>query len=579
MNNYSTDRYFQNESTRRNPYSFVRRGFPNLNSYPNQLFNLQNSGFPLTHMLVSPINNIVVLPNPATQVFVNKEPNRRKRWKKKKKKRCEAQNSSVANVSKSDENKETQKTTVKNVETIDVYDSNDSDVCYIEVKPPLVLVSSDDEKTKVKSSVCDEKIEPTLDSKPPEPADDNDDDVVFVPTKPIETITIEEEESTKLIEDTLPVYQTPEHIPALQKEVLGTPESTMSNDFLEGASELSQSKFNFGLHGVDFTTKDLNKPPNKPAVERSETESSASDISSPVKTAVFNEVPFESPTKNIFNENNLQNFADFIVPKRTQNASTPKGHVNRPGSVCRKRSASPGSDSSSESDYEEVSVKRKAQRLPSLSVFEEKPEDSTLKLTENVTITSEALTTSGVDVKRNASDAEESKVTVVGMTSITKGEPSSRPAASDDDDDDDGKIYAVFSTDSDTSTSAGIDMDSYVTVDEDFGETSNMCNKEEDKGETIVIITSESEESTFGMTDLEKVGDDLQIVNCEKLPVKRHTPWDETVQKATYSFDKVWTEDKEKFYKKSWGQEDFSVTQVQKTMSGMNFNCFVLRFF
>lgn len=564
--NYSSDRYFHSGSTGRNPYSFVRRGFPNANNYPNQLVDLQESGFSLPHMLVSPINNIVVLsnPNPATQVFVNNtRGNRPKRWKRsrrKKDKRYGMLNTSIPIVPKDLEKEAATKVTEKNnVETVDVYDSDDSDVCYIEVKHPLVVVSSDDEggnegKPKVESSACDVKTEPTLHS-----PDSADNDVIFVPTAPIEieTVTIDED-CTKLAEDIVPVHQTPEHIPEpSRKEVLETPESTMSNDFLEATAEFSQNRFNFGLHGADFNTKELNKPPSKPPVERSETESSASDVSTPLKTAVFNEVPFESPTKNIFNENDLEQFADFIVPKRAQNSSTP--NIKTVPTESRKRSASFSSDSSSECDYDDLRVKRKLQRLPSLSVFEE----GTVDLTENPT---ETATASAADVK---SDAEESKVSVVSKkdvvaTSSTTDQPISVAISSDDEQSD------TKTRDSDESNCPVINMDNYITIDEVFDESPTMENKEDDSPDAILIdSSSDSDESCFNVEDLENVGDDLQISNCEKFAAVKHEPRDETVQKTTYSFDTVWTEDKEKFYTESWGHENFTVTQAQKTMSGM----------
>lgn len=565
--NYSSDRYFRNESTGRNPYSFVRRGFQNANNYPNRLVNLQDNGFSVQHMVVSPINNIVVVsnPNPATQVFVNNtRGNRPKRWKRsrrKKDKRSGMLNTSIIPIVPTDlEKVATPKVTEKNnVETVDVYDSDDSDVCYIEVKHPLVVVSSDDEdgkeKLKVESSVCDVKTEPLLDCN--DSADPADNDVIFVPTKPkeIETVTIDED-CTKLTEDIVPVHPTPEHIPEPPRKeiILETPESTMSNDFLEATAEFSQSRFNFGLHGADFNTKELNKPPSKPPAERSETESSASDVSTPLKTAVFNEVPFESPAKNIFNENNLEQFADFIVPKRAQNSSTPK--TKTVPSESRKRSASFSSDSSSECDYDELRVKRKSQRLPSLSVFEE----SSVDLTENPTETA-------ADVK---SDAEESKVNVVSKkdvvaTSSITDEPIS-VAISSDDEHSDAKTH-----DSETSDCPVINMDNYITIDETFDESPTLENKEDESQEAILIdSSSDSDESCFNVEDLENVGDDLQISNCERFAVVNHEPRDETVQKTTYSFDTVWTEDKEKFYTESWGHENFTVTQAQKTMSGMS---------
>lgn len=559
--NFGTGRYFYNEATGRNSHTPLGRGTSNFNSYNfaidprNQLLN---SGFSVPHMLVSPINNIVVVSNPPTQVFVNnKVPNRRKRGKRKKKKFFEINNSNLT-VATSKGKGDARKTEETCVETIHLSDSNDSDVCYIEVKAPLVVVSSDDEsKTKPKSAVCDEKIDPKKDSNLVDTADS---DVIFVPIKPkeIETITIEEE-TINLPEGTIPVCQTPEHIPPFQKEILGTPESTMSNDFLDGTPELSQNKFNFGLHGVDFNTKELNKPLSKPAIEKSETESSASDTSSLIKTAVFNEVPFESPTKNIFNENNLQTFADFIVPKRTQAASTPKSKVDHSENLYSKTQTTVSSDSSSESDYEETNMTRKT-HLPNLSLFEENFEDTTLKLTDNLSRLS-TPTTSTACVKESLSDIEESKVNAMGIKQIKDEssimEPSYVYSPKNNEEKED--ICVVSSADSDNSSN--FNMDSFETVDEVFAEEKNNRKS-----------TTTSEESDFDLDELERLDEDLQIVNCKDLTLnEKHEPRDKSIQQSAYSFDALWTEDKEKFYKESWGHENFSVALVQKTMSGMHY--------
>lgn len=511
----SAGRYFHNKATERQSSNI-----PNLNAYnytldpQAHLYNLQSRGFSLPHMLVSPINNIVVLPNPPTQVFFNnKEQKRNKRNRKKKKKKLFEANQKAAanNANKTELLKPTQESAV---EVITVSDSDSSDVCCIDAKPPLISLSSDDE---VKSKTETKEI------KSPDPSDN---DVIFVPTpkKKIETVVIDEETVPKLKEcASTPINQSPEHIPSA-KELLGTPEST--NDFLESAAETMQTKFNFGLHGADFNAKDLSRQPNKPVGEKCETESSASDVSTPMKTAVFNEVAFESPAKNIFSESSLKTFADFIVPKRLQSTPAPASVEKRSSGPCRKISASSSSDSSSESDYEEASVGRK-KRLPSLSLFEE----STLKMGEDET-----------DLKRNA-DSEENRAT----TSFKVESAHVACSVSSSDDDDEGEPYMVCPSDSDGS-----------------------MDDEESKEDVSMIHSSGSDESSlFEMNELEAVEDDLEIINCEETVQKSHEPRDVNVKKEQYSFDAIWSEDKEKFYLESWGHEDFSITQVQKTMSGM----------
>lgn len=581
---YPSGRYFYNEIPVRESRAAHGRSMPNYHNYNypvdahNQLMNLHDRGFSLPQMLCSPINNIVLLPNPPTQVFINnKEPNRRRRWRKKKKKLIESPSPNVSSPSKMDDNKVTKTSTEETIETVNLSDSDDSDVCYIEVKPPLILVSSDDEtKTKTESTIIRQKnIASPKGSKQHDAADS---DIVFIPTKPkqIDTITVDEDIKSK--EDSMfeapPVHQTPEHIPVINKEILGTPESTMSNDFLESAVEMPQSKFNFGLHGVDFNTKELNKLSDKPAIERSETESSASDISTPIKTAVFNEVPFETPTKNIFNESNLSNFADFIVPKRTQQASTPKNETSLTESICPRLAAASSSDSSSESDYEEINVKSKS-RLPSLSVFEEQPQESAADATITVSAPS-----SSADIQKGLINTNSSRqLTGIkekeeeGMQQSSKNE--SMSAVKDEnctvlssDDENDEDAITIFSSDS--NTTKVINMDNYITLDECCSETSTISSKKDERG-NAVSIPSESEESIFDVDELEALEEDIQIANCQKILDKGHAFRDKTLKKSTYSFDTVWTSDREKFYKGSWGHENLNVAQVHKTMSGTYF--------
>lgn len=550
----SAGRYFHNETANmQQPQTSLAYGYAL--DHQNQLFNLQNSGFALPHMLVSPINNIVLLQNPPTQVFINnKEQKRKKKWKKKKKKRNEFQQPKAAAMSENNQRKDIKEQAEKVVEIVNLSDSNDSDVCCIEEKPPLVLLSSDDEiKTKTKTTNNSEQK--TVPAKPTETIDN---DVVFVPMQPkeIETIIIEDE-TVKVKGDVLTEI-VPDHIPAIQKEFLGTPESTMSNDFLESTSELIQNKFNFGLHGVDFCAKDLNKQPDKPAVEKSETESSASDISTPVKNTVFNVVPFESPTKNIFNEPNLKNFADFIVPKRAQNSTTTVDEEKHTDSACLKTTVFASSDSSSESDYEEIEIKRKT-RLPSLSVFEE---CSKSRQPEGEVDGAIASTISTAHVNKNC-DIEESKVNLVGA----KIEKAANERETADVVYADSLLSGNEGFSSDSECSSEFNMDHFVTIDEDFtkNDTTNKANELE---ESFSVVTSESDESLFAANDLANMDEDLQIVNCKETAVKSHEPLDNTVRKEVYSFDAIWTDDKEKFYKDSWGHENLSITQVQKTMSG-----------
>lgn len=518
----------------------------NVNLDPrNQCINLANRNLALPqHMLLNPINNIVVIPPAPTQVFFNnKQPNHNKRKKKRKKRKQKMADSAtstseisvIAREEKSD----------KNTGIINVEDSDESDeVLCIDSKPAVVLVSSDDEKPP------EEKLTSALEVEQKKEHNISrleDDDICFVPNeeKRIEIITIDEEQakdtpstSFDSSEAVLPVDQ--EKMSDFRREIVGTPESTMSNDFLENA-DLSQAKFDFELHGADFNAKDLTKLQSKQSTEKCETESSASDVSTPMKTVVFNEVPFENATKNIFSENsNLENFADFIVPKRANSSSTSLSLGDKLASSHNERAKSSSSESSSESDYE-IDVNKKT-RLPSFSSFEDQClEDSNKNDEMDCTITSEPVASisnikrSFVDSDLSDSSDDESKVAAVG-----KSLPKKRKE-----------------TDEETKNDALVDNTQPFEL-----------NSSSDD-EPYMVCSSDSDESVTFKTD--SFDDDLELTNCTIEPTRSYEPLDETIQKDTYSFDKVWTSDKEKFYKDSWGHENFNVAQVQKTMSGIVF--------
>lgn len=207
----------------------------------------------------------------------------------------------------------------------------------------------------------------------PEP----DDDIIFVPPPPVEIINVEidENEKSDLKECVLEKksLEGPNYNPEEGTELIETPESTFSNDFLDNSNlDTNNANFNFSLHGSEFRSGPSEVIKSRKPTEYCETESSCSTndqqsrvFSNTVKTIVFDEVEF--PREDIFSDKNLESFSSFITPKR----SCP----DKPNSLVSKSTVpliendkdyiSSGT-SSSESDYES-NVNSKSNNLPSLS--------------------------------------------------------------------------------------------------------------------------------------------------------------------------------------------------------------------
>ncbi|XP_018561668.1 uncharacterized protein LOC108903837 [Anoplophora glabripennis] len=200
---------------------------------------------------------------------------------------------------------------------------------------------------------------------------ESDDDIIYVPPPPTEVINVdvdnEEEiipEVSKAIGSTTIHDSLTDPIDSLnnsncqsggQIEVINIPESCTCNDFLDASSvETGINKFNFSLHGSDFTsTGDFVRPANP--VDYCETESSCSTNdfnkeNSSVKTIVFNEVDF--PKEDIFSDKNLEGFSTYITPKRSALKKS-KVSSKSPRLVIDNNASS---SSSSESDYESSGV-------------------------------------------------------------------------------------------------------------------------------------------------------------------------------------------------------------------------------
>lgn len=197
---------------------------------------------------------------------------------------------------------------------------------------------------------------------------DSDDDIIYIPPSPVQIINVDEEDLKENLEPPENENFLESGNQASQEKSCCTVEST-SNDFLDNIStEHSSTRFNFALHGSDFSNNGEFVRPNNSLVDFCETESSCStndqnrDFNNSAKSIVFSEVEF--PKEDIFSDKNLDSFSSFITPRRSYKTV---GDIS-PGK--RKNNnvliETDSSTSSTESDYES-DARNSNKNLPTLS--------------------------------------------------------------------------------------------------------------------------------------------------------------------------------------------------------------------
>ncbi|XP_063910404.1 uncharacterized protein LOC135127740 isoform X2 [Zophobas morio] len=365
------------------------------------------------------INQVLVVSPKPIMCMTAKERSRARRKLKMKEKIKQKKALKALNVAKS----------VKQVEqdVITVSDSEDDSCVIVDNKWPVLSVAdSDDEKETVREDNVTQSsnIDNTENTEVETLNESLTDDVIFIEpvVAPIEVINLDEEldvskekhseTASSASSDNTSINDSPtknltQQMHQERKELLRTPDSA-SNDFMNNSGvELNQNNFNFSLHGSDFNNDAFLKP--APPTETCETESSSSttDANSVnlMKTIVFNEVDF--PKEDIFSENNLESFGNFITPLRTSaTMSSVQSSPLRLPDPQNKTIYS--SDSSSESDYEEAQIDKKdvaqkAKLLPELSPMQ-------LKQSASLSIVKKTKKTSGLDSKYDLISGTESPV-------------------------------------------------------------------------------------------------------------------------------------------------------------------------
>ncbi|XP_023020049.2 zinc finger CCHC-type containing 7 [Leptinotarsa decemlineata] len=358
---------------------------------------------------------------------------------------------------------------------VTIFLSDDSDDCVIVENNTITNTSRNQEI----NTGFPKKYDELEGGKKPE----SDDDIVYIPPAPIEVIDIEENETeinppnilvdksgSKDISKKSTIENQLKNSSNLEesRDLVKTPESNASNDFLEHPSpENISTDFNFSLHGSDFNNShgDFVRPSTKP-VEYCETESSCStneqnrDFSNTVKTIVFDEVEF--PKEDIFSEKNLESFSSFITPKRNTKSSKEISTNQSPKVVCENKQDhnTSSDDTSSESDYDHVNEIKlriiendpKYKNLPHLSPmtrFEGTPRKSISKA-----LTAKSFLQSGskfeLEKIENSPTSEDRNYQLKKKQRKKKKKSSQRVIINSEDDDDDDNQYSSGSNEENT---------------------------------------------------------------------------------------------------------------------------------
>lgn len=331
-----------------------------------------------------------------------------------------------------------------------------------------------------------------------------------------------------------------------RNELLRTPDSaSTSNDFLDSSVDLHQKRFNFSLHGTDFGNTDpFLKPKSNTDIYETESSCSASDIGTPAaKSNMFHEVEFETPHKDLFEEENLESFGNYITPNRDSILeNTPltdkfEQVVTKVSAKSDKKTDADCSDTSSESDYEiskKLPANKAKRKLPMLTSVKSHSPSGKQQKTENKINSIENSTNQR---KRNSiSETSTIPKKKCKDTDLLNESLAASAAA---------KIQEIYEMKGQSILehhSIGPNSSAHAALD-------------------VLYIPSDN--------DMEEnmVESDIQLINCkskEKPPPKTQ----ESCQSSMFS--KYWTNDMHKFYNSSWGLENFNVEEIQKTMTGKN---------
>lgn len=491
-----------------------------------------------------PVNNIVLIPPPPTQIITTnlgskkeykkilkmqerlqrrlKARRERKRLKRQKKKKDSAVISD--------------KTYTNFVRAIRSYNGDD-DVEILNMSEEVICISDDDTKANIAAEIKPNEKEITqthLD-------EDDDDDVIYIPPDPKANavINLDPDEDVEIQKkadvnnkDIASKSQSSKNVitPSERKEMLSTPESTTSNDFLDNSTiDTRQTNFNFSLHGSDFvpaSTEFLRPktPADQNDIYETESSCSASDIIQ-TKTSVFHEIEFDSP-KDLFKDN-LENFGNYIVPKRSE--TTNISSILTPTITSEKSDdkdeSQPSriendSDSSSESEYavETAASKRKLKvdnAFSKKNLANNEAEEQDVDKTKNNE--EEIRTITKIDSDKPKRKSKELTEVALSKKKLKPEQPGGNLKSSN-----------------------------AIMIDEN---------------------SNSSTSSIFMLSDLTDFNTDLSLANCSGVD-NQDSPTSKVYKPR--SFREHWTTDMRKFYSQDWDLANFTMEKVLATMSGMD---------
>lgn len=533
------------------------------------------------------VNNIVVIPAPPTQIITSDSASNKcykrilrieERLKRKKMNKLEKRRRNKEKK-KNRENYVVPRIPLGRVNKIITFTNSDDDVQILTTKNDVICISDDEDSQKDSptktNDICDKELTNFVksdkankskdicntsknddikdnlivskDCKTATEGEDDDDDVIYIPPDPKanEIINLDPDDSLLDKEETnsTPTKQvnanTKNITPSERKEMLSTPESTTSNDFLDNTSIGMPQNFNFSLHGSDFdpTIQAEFLRPKTPADNNDlyETESScsATDIMSS-KNPVFQEIDFES-TKDLFKDN-LENFGNYIVPKRDVTPNIPS--LLTPDASLKEstkrtsRLVESQSDSSSESEYDgqmstpknKVNNLRKDYELPNLSpiqiIDDDTEEDNSIEDHSN-------------EMKKKVKHPDKEYDPITNSCDKRKRnevcEISSKKS----------KVYE----DKAHSTN---DLEEVIALD---------CSS-----------ISSTESSIFMLSELNNLNTDLNLANCSSVDFKRGKSNPYKPRKLSDH----WKKDMKNYYEQDWDLENFTMENVLANMSSMH---------
>ncbi|XP_025831479.1 uncharacterized protein LOC108741556 isoform X2 [Agrilus planipennis] len=646
----------------------------NLYNYQNPPYNETYSNTCQQFILPgSPgINNIVVIPPAPTQCFstafhplFNKS-NKKKRAKPKKKLKPEnpaqttfkehrKQNKVLtpitgqiqANKTTNNNNNKTQSNSKvngsSNLDIVVLSDSNDSDVEEVILEKPIIYISSNEDdnieefglqECSMKATENEEEAQEKEDKgtckgiqvkaenqemkkaeKNANSETDNEDDVIVLVEESVEQeiIEVEDTKDSNCSADVTITIEEKSQIARIENEEINNPLVDVTNDFLDGV-QLSQHCFNFQLHGSDFycskSTSQLKSNVNNEAYE---TESSCSTVDIPIKSNAINDIGFDAPSKEVFDEPNLESFANFITPKRKLDvdSTTESSKLKRKKSKSQKAKPLENQNDSNNEEWK-LENKKKLKVAQDVIGSDEDEEKSPKKkkkgkskehcdeIRELLDIESEhgssiiplELPESGTPKpkkkkkRKNEKNAEkfpneQTLVNVIDQNNDIEEEPQTsvsskkrkrknkqvvKKADSDTVKPDKnqvrehGIVSVEFTNDSDSDISI-------YTVDYESDNNSNSNLSFCTIADTGVACNIQEDDDSFDeFRSISDVGEDIEVVNVnllqEKHPLKRTEGHPEKKQ-----FSDFWDNNMKKFYCESWGHENFSVSECQKFMS------------